>query len=700
MLNRYVYVNNKLVKQSLKTLKPKSSSIKINIKRKREDVDEDVDEDIDVDIKFKKINPPKKPKLNTNVWDDFRSELNTSKKTQMKGWVSATQTKNYILDDPCIDWIKRYHPKFKSKFSKSKESHLNMLFESGNRFEQDIYSELSKLYDKDFEIVFAQQDYEIFKSERSLGKNSHIRAKYNQTLNLMKQSKPIIAQAVMINDSNQTYGIADLLIRADCLGDIFQNLNLDDINPLDKTYRVIDCKWTTLPLCVDNKTIRNEGLFPAYKAQLAVYTACLEQMQNYTPNQAFVMCKAWKTSKYRGYSAFDKLGIIDYGSKDRSILAKTRDAIRWIRRLESDGKNWSYGDQPSVIEMYPNMSKNFDPIYSSVKKSIAQKYGEITQVWYLNTKHRELARSHNILDVRDPRLNTQILNITNTRQNTIQQILDINKLDQTDLIRPSKIKSNEMNWQEPHILDYYVDFETMNYNLFEPQDLDDSYFESDITFMIGIGFETDSDVGTNSIISNIHIDKENCGLMHKKDDRWEYICIYMKRYTTQNEIELFKTFWNFIIHRNSNLKKIYNLDIDLDSRLFHWTKAELRFSEKAMSRFKSKEIRPLIRCFKDTVVWVDLCAEMQSEPVVVKGCYRYKLKHFANAMYDNGLIGTRWGDTKMSDGFTAMLEAIKIYKSIDIVTHRSKPFRSIIDYNEVDCKVMWEIVEYLRDNHT
>jgi len=290
-------------------------------------------------------------------------------------------------------------------------------------------------------------------------------------------------------------------------------------------------------------------------------------------------------------------------------------------------------------------------------------------------------------------------------------------------------------------MDYYVDFETINYNLFvKPDyiDLDNSYFDSGVTFMIGVGFVNEPGADTAKLLEALEIDLERCGVYHRVDEKnfgghghWEFVCFYISSFRVENELELFRLFFQFMIVRNCIIKDIYDIDDDsakTDARIFHWTGAELTFMKNAVRRMKSdqydrvladifhlesdedvrvmkRDVRDLIRCFEDTNIWVDLYGEMVREPVVVKGCYRYKLKHFANAMQKHGLILTNWGSTKMSDGLRAMFEAILIYRHYDdkdmlVTADTNQDFKEIVNYNEVDCRVMWEIIEYLRTNHT
>jgi predicted RecB family nuclease len=93
------------------------------------------------------------------------------------------------------------------------------------------------------------------------------------------------------------------------------------------------------------------------------------------------------------------------------------------------------------------------------------------------------------------------------------------------------------------------------------------------------------------------------------------------------------------------------------------------------------------------IYWVDLYDIFIKEPIVIKGAVNFSLKNIARAMFNHSMINTIW-TSDIINGFGAMMEAINYYKNNDVDI-----INNIIKYNEVDCKVMWEIVKYLRENN-
>ena len=91
----------------------------------------------------------------------------------------------------------------------------------------------------------------------------------------------------------------------------------------------------------------------------------------------------------------------------------------------------------------------------------------------------------------------------------------------------------------------------------------------------------------------------------------------------------------------------------------------------------------------------------KKEPIVIKGCLNFGLKSVAKTMHKHKFIKTTWRNSIFSNGTNAMIyaynEYIK-YKKIDEHIKYSSTMQNIAEYNEIDCKVIYEIINYLRKN--
>ena len=129
-------------------------------------------------------------------------------------------------------------------------------------------------------------------------------------------------------------------------------------------------------------------------------------------------------------------------------------------------------------------------------------------------------------------------------------------------------------------------------------------------------------------------------------------------------------------------------------RVIHWSPAEVVTFESAYNAAKERHLErdwPSPR-------WFDFLGEvMREEPVVVRGAFGFGLKAIAKAMHGHGLIDTLWDDGP-ADGLGAMVGAWWCQDQgvplMDLVL-----MSEIVEYNEVDCRVMMEAVCYLRAAH-
>ena len=87
----------------------------------------------------------------------------------------------------------------------------------------------------------------------------------------------------------------------------------------------------------------------------------------------------------------------------------------------------------------------------------------------------------------------------------------------------------------------------------------------------------------------------------------------------------------------------------------------------------------------------------RTEPIVLKGSFGFGLKEIAGSMRKHKMIKSKI-ESKCHSGMDAMIYAYNCYQdnenpaACDIM-------KDIEIYNRFDCEVLWEIIEYLRNNH-
>ena len=98
--------------------------------------------------------------------------------------------------------------------------------------------------------------------------------------------------------------------------------------------------------------------------------------------------------------------------------------------------------------------------------------------------------------------------------------------------------------------------------------------------------------------------------------------------------------------------------------------------------------------------WFDLLGEVvKKAPMTVTGAFNFGLKAIAKAMHEQGLIGTSWGDGP-ADGMGAMVAAWRVDESMDGsggILLDDPLMVEVADDNRVDCQVMAEILQWLRE---
>lgn len=571
--------------------------------------------------------------------------------------ISATSIRNYMLNDPLIDYLKEYNietlldiPIKKKKFTQTNDIFVDHILNAGNQFE----NELIKLIMKNHKVIKVAD----FTESRQI-------KKLNQTISLMKKGVPIIYQGVLHNHENNTFGLPDLIVRSDYINNLIgYSLISDEESIVSATllgtkfhYKVIDIKHSTIQLRSDGIHILNYENIPAYKGQLYIYTLALNKIQGININKAFIWGKKYSYEscniKYNITNFLNKLATVNYDDVDFDFIEQTLNGIEWIKTLKKEGSTWSLLPLPDRSELYPNMKNDKDGHWHLIKKELSDNIGEITQVWNCGFKKRKLAHIQNIYSWKDPKFNSKLLKMNNGKKGpVIDKILSINR-QKRDKFRPKKINYDRDNWVNIKEMEFYLDFETFNANL--DSIIQDSEIIDDpnqFIFMIGIGYE--------------------------KNKKWVFKSFVIKNKTLESELKMFNEFMEYInqVLYNENKKTC---------KMYHWSFAEVG----SYNSFKTRHCN--LKIDDKHINFYDLNKVFINEPITINGALDYSLKTIAKALKKHNLIESIWDTTSQcSNGLNAMILANNLYDSnIDVIN--DPIMKEIIYYNEIDCKVLWEI---------
>ena len=235
------------------------------------------------------------------------------------------------------------------------------------------------------------------------------------------------------------------------------------------------------------------------------------------------------------------------------------------------------------------------------------------------------------------------------------------------MVLPERIERTRAEWHATPNLEFFVDFEFCI-------DLDDDFAQLPdkgglpLIFMIGCG--------------------------HVENDQWQFRSFATDSLTEEEELRIIRE-WVQHMERVRG-----RLDPDNPQPpIHHWSHAEVTQLENA---YNSARVRHGANADWPQLGWYDFQMQViRGEPVTVRGAFGFGLKVVAKAMHANGLIETDWAHSPV-DGLGAMVGAFRCNaqaQEAGISMMDIPLMQEVAEYNEVDCKVMMEIVCYLRANH-
>jgi hypothetical protein len=613
------------------------------------------------------------------VIDNDNIQYTLSKKTKhnenLIDWskmIPASSVRNYLLNDPLLDYLKEYNiMSIHDKPSKTTKSNIvyntdiftKHIMDAGIEFEEELFK------------IIKKEHYVVKVAEYFQARNID---KFNETIELMKQGVPIIYQGVLHDHEYSTYGLPDLIVRSDYLNKLMNSEIIDDEESNTPSpnlnckwhYKIIDIKHSNIPLRSDGVHILNDESIPAYKGQLYIYMRTLNNILGININKAFIWGKKyfWEKNKqkYERTDFLNKLGVINYDTVDCEYIQKTDNAIKWIQSVREEGMTWQLLPYPSRQELYPNMKNEKDSQWRQVKQELNSKLNEITHILYCGHKQRNYAHKKQIFDWKNKKCTSKTLGFNQKKKQAkiVDEVLNINRQSK-HIIKPNYVKFERTKWynENNEHMEFYLDYETLNSNFGSIiKDGMISYDNNQYIFMVGLGY--------------VH------------NDEWIFKSFIMKEKSENAELDVFNEFNKYV----DDLLKQFNKKI---AKFYHWSSAE----PVAYNNFKKRNIDII---FSDShYMFYDLYKVFINEPIVVNGALCYSLKAIAKALHKHSLIETNWDqDSPCSNGLMAMILANKIYddhenKLIDNVANDAI-MKEIELYNEVDCKVMYEIHDLMR----
>ena len=265
----------------------------------------------------------------------------------------------------------------------------------------------------------------------------------------------------------------------------------------------------------------------------------------------------------------------------------------------------------------------------------------------------------------DPRCTAELFGLKDKRALTLNRILDVHRDPSLPAIVPVHIVTDREVWGESPGLEFYVDFETVN-------DLDDD-------------FSTLPHKGGQTLIFMV-----GCG--HEENGAWKFECFVADQMDESSEARMIDA---WLAHMESVRQRVAPHVAQPIS--YHWSHAERSFMDTAYNSARNRH-----QADWPELNWFDfLMRVMKEEPVAVRGAMAFGLKAVAKAMHALEFTETEWTEGPV-DGLSAMVAAWRCgHDALESGTPMGELplMQEIAKYNEVDCKVMWEIVRHLRAGH-
>lgn len=373
--------------------------------------------------------------------------------------LSHRDIRNFLLDDPILDYLEYHRDKLCKQLNIS-ETNNTCKSPQLKRRRTIIKVLAEEFYNKTVNDIILQAPEDFYCAHNN----------FKRTQELIKEERPIIYKARLINISDNIYSDIDLLVRRDYLSKFMNSAK----QVKDRTYVPVFIVFRKIVLKTDKTHACKYPRFILTEGALALASQLLK-----------------RKGEVGGYIiGRDKvLARVDVAP---SVIEKVKEALTWrIKAIK--GTDLVLLPKPNHPCLYPNM-KNDD--YDRVKTRYAEEIGELTQLSYILPRNREICiRQFGVDSLKDAKFKTlsaKDIGVKGTKaQSSVDLLINVQTMDSPiEFVKTPTLIRN---------IGAYIDFETF-YN-----------FNTELTqpYMLGILYYGNNDWEYKNVVLNGTSEEDN-----------------------------------------------------------------------------------------------------------------------------------------------------------------------------------------------